>query len=241
MLSGALLHIKNLDFSYGPSHRPDVWSLRIDDFFVQPGVLYLVKGNNMSGKSTFLNIIAGLVPVDRWLDCVFVNGGRLQTATDLRSLVTVLSNSDEMFPELSIWDNIRVALPRNGREVERRLRRECEHFLGLSDVFLGRSLNDQLAELSTGGRALVKLCRAHCSVSRILVVDELSSYLDDERARFFLDSVLTQVREGVAAIVVSHSDRDRSYLTCAIKTFGARSDELSIVRTGNLSELQYER
>lgn len=239
--SEPLLHISNLIFSYDSKISPDVWKLHIADFSINNSDICLIKGNNMSGKSTFLNIIAGIQPVESRLDHMSsFTSSDIHSVANLRGLSKILSNSDNMFPDLSIWDNVRIALPKGRWGMEKKQRQECVNFLDRSDVFSGKSIDNTLGSLSTGARALVKLCRAHISASRIIVIDELTSYLDDSRSHFFLDRVMELIKNGASVLIVSHSERDRTYLLdCATKS-GMNTRQISIVRKGNISELVYE-
>lgn len=236
-----LLRISNLVFSYCSNISADAWKLYIADFSINNSDLCLIKGNNMSGKSTFLNIVAGIQPVENKSDRTSsFTKSTIHSIANLQRLSKILSNSDDMFPDLSIWDNVRIALPNGGWEIEKKQRKGCERFLDRSDVFSGKSIDDPLGSLSTGAKALVKLCRAHISASRIVVIDELTSYLDDSRSRFFLDFVMELIENGAAVLIVSHSERDRNYLLEKSSKSGRNTRQISIIRKGNVSELVYE-
>src|ERR1700733_15359252 len=206
----ALLSINGLEFSYGPRAQAGTWTLRVPRFDVESNEVHIISGNNMSGKSTFINIVGGLQSADNAR--IRIRGQEVKSASEIQKSVITLSNSDNMFPEFSIWDNIRIALPRNGKKTYARQREECSNFLTASEIFSGKSLDDPLDSVSTGGRALVKLCRAHVSGAALVVIDELTSYLDDERASFFLNRVLSLLDTGTSVLIVSHNERDRLYI-----------------------------
>ena len=191
----------------------------------------------MSGKSTLLNIISGIQPIDTKTNAISINERPIDDCRELQSMSTFLSNDDKMFPEFSIWDNIRIALPRTDHSSENERRTACAEFLGQSDIFSNRSVDDPLGDLSTGGRALVKFCRAHVSSEPVVIVDELTSYLDDARAAFFLERTMELVGHGAAVLIVSHSERDRSYLKERGSTLGIQVAELSVERENNVSEV----
>lgn len=239
MPSNELIKISGLQFSYDTASDIDAWTLHIRDFSIVEKKLYIISGNNMSGKSTFLNIIAGVQPLGGDCNLVSVRGERIKDVEQLRDISVFLSNDDNMFPEFSIWDNIRVTLQKSDRLTERKQRESCAEFLNKSDIFAGRSLDAALGDLSTGGIALVKFCRAHVSDSAIVIVDELTSYLDDSRAAFFLDRILELIGDGAAVLIVSHSERDRSYLRDRAGRFGIDISEVAIERVGNISELKF--
>jgi putative ABC transport system ATP-binding protein len=206
-----LLSIAGLRFSYDRRKSDGMWTLLVENFTVRAREVHIIVGNNMSGKSTFLNIVAGLQSVSHF-QSIKLRGVEIHDIRELRKQSMILSNSDNMFPELSVWNNIQVALPRFSRARQTACMDECRHFLERSDVFDGKSLESPLYSLSTGGRVLVRLCRAYAAKRSLVVIDELTSYLDDQRSRFFLDRVLSLLSRETSVLIVSHNERDRAYI-----------------------------
>lgn len=225
-MTSNLLTLVEYNFSYIKTPLPEDWNLKIHYFALKRGNFILLTGDNMSGKTTFLRLLAGKEAFSE----------KLSASSHLGKAI-FLSNADQMFPELSTWDNIRVALPQSSARNEKLIREKCTEFLGDSNIFSDQILENPLGNLSSGGRSIVKLCRAVASDRNIILVDEMTSYLDSERASFFLDFLISRTFSGDAIVLVSHSDRDRDYVKKKI-TDPAALQEFHIFRRRNQSSVE---
>lgn len=194
------------------------WRLAIPSFELNRGEVAVVSGDNMSGKSTLLSILGGMISLKGCTGSVLGQAASEESQERLAENSIVLSSDDKMFPELSVRQNILISnrsLPflSNRRQID-----------AARAIFVGSGVTSEVAfdaplgSLSSGGRALAKLARAHLSSSPIVIVDEISSFLDEARARYFLTSVVQLAKDGRAIIIVSHSDRDRQQLLCESHT-----------------------
>ena len=62
MANEIMLHAVDIDKSFGPTHAVDHVSI---DFY--KGEIHTLIGENGSGKSTFTNMLTGIIP--GWIDC----------------------------------------------------------------------------------------------------------------------------------------------------------------------------
>lgn len=232
-----IVNIKNALFSYKPIDE-DVWRIEIENFTLEKGTLLLVKGNNMTGKSTFLNIISGMLYNKNYHGDFIVNGIQVRDSRDIRNISTIISNSDSMFPELSIWENIKISIPTNKKIADEK--KKCIEIIKNSGILKDEDIDKPLENFSTGTKSLVKLCRAYISSKEIAIIDELTSYLDDSRAYFFLDMIIDLLKKNTTVLLVSHSNRDRSYILQKAINLNIKIKNISIVRTGNISKLSYD-
>lgn len=235
----SFLEIKKLEFCYGKAQY-DSWKLCVDKYVLDKGTISLVRGNNMSGKSTFINLFSGFYGDENVVSSIYINGKNILSVSSLKNISTLISNADDMFVDFSIWDNIRLAVRESSPLTSELQQEKCVTFLKKSDIFEGTSIDMPLGNLSTGGKALVKLCRALVSSSELIVIDELTSYLDDSRAYYFLDEVLSFAQRGSAVVLVSHSERDRNYLANQANLHSIPIQMVTINRIGNKSDLYYE-
>lgn len=204
-----ILSISDASFRYGDP-TVERWHLDIPAFSISPSDLYLLSGDNMSGKSTFLRFVGGVGSNLSFIGNVMIAGEPVRESPDLADLSVVLSSDDDMFPEFSILENITVGVAvgdRRGHYIPL-----IEKLLDEAGVFNNRSLHTPLAALSSGGRAIVKFCRALVSKRALVLMDEISSFLDVERSHLVLTAAMELAREGRALIVVSHSERDRLFI-----------------------------
>ena len=161
-------------------------------------------GPSGSGKSTLLRCINLLEPVDS--GSVFVGGVELTAggvdADDVRKRIGIVFQSFNLFPHLSILDNITLA-PRRVRGVGRRPAEEAAYVLldrfGLRDK--ASSFPDRL---SGGQQQRVAIIRALAMEPEVMLFDEVTSALDPE----LVGEVLSAVRElaalGMTLVLATH-------------------------------------
>ncbi|UFN47321.1 ATP-binding cassette domain-containing protein [Roseomonas sp. OT10] len=167
------------------------------DLQVRQGDILSIFGPNGCGKSTLINMLAGLLPTDGG-EILF--DGRLPA--EVRIGYVFQNYREALFPWRRAADNIRyplrlMGLPR--AEIERRVE-------ALSADFRVRfDLNRYPYELSGGQQQLVSIMRALAVEPEVLFLDEPFSALDYETTlslRELLQDVLK--RAGVTTLLVSH-------------------------------------
>jgi len=182
---------------------------------VRAGEYVAILGESGIGKSTLLNVIAGLEPVDSGQ--MFLDGREL-TAMDDDSL-TLLRRSHYGFvfqafyvlPSLTVEQNVALPLLLRGEHDATRVHAVIEA-VGLK----GREASPP-RELSGGELQRVAIARALVGEPKVVLADEPTGNLDPENARLVLDLFRAQVKErGAAAILATHSEQaaagcDRRY------------------------------
>lgn len=175
------------------------------DLDVPRGRFVSVFGPNGCGKSTLINLIAGLIPVDAG---TILFGGKPLRETKIGY---VFQNYREaLFPWMSAWKNIEYPLKIAkvpAAERARRVDRLVEH-LGVK-VDLAR----YPYELSGGQQQLVSIMRALVIEPEVLFLDEPFSALDYEMTLFMrerLQRVFNETR--TTMVLVSHDLEEAVYL-----------------------------
>lgn len=167
------------------------------DLDVRRGDILAIFGPNGCGKSTLINMAAGLLPKD---------GGEIlydgREVGEIRVGYVFQNYREALFPWLRAVDNIRYPLRRMGlpaAAVEARV-------AGLAERFRVRfDLNRYPYELSGGQQQLVSIMRALAVEPEVLFLDEPFSALDFETTlslRGLLQRVLKDL--GITTILVSH-------------------------------------
>lgn len=164
-----------------------------------------IFGPNGCGKSTLINMIAGLIPVDAGE--VLFDGKRLSETV----IGYVFQNyRDALFPWKRCIDNIKYPLQLAGRskaECEARTQELIESF----DVRF--DLNRYPYELSGGQQQLISIMRALAPHPEVLFLDEPFSALDYEMTLFMRDKLQAVfAATGTTMIVVSHDLEEAVYL-----------------------------
>lgn len=175
------------------------------DLDIPRGKLVSVFGPNGCGKSTLINIIAGLIPSDA--------GEILFDGKPLRAIKFgyVFQNYREaLFPWLRSVDNIEYPLKLmklSKPERDARVERLVAHF-GLK-----LDLNRYPYELSGGQQQLVSIMRALVVEPEILFLDEPFSALDYEMTLFMREQLQRIFMEtGTTTVLVSHDLEEAVYL-----------------------------
>jgi NitT/TauT family transport system ATP-binding protein len=167
------------------------------DLDVRRGDILAIFGPNGCGKSTLINMAAGLLPAD---------GGEIlydgRTVAEVRIGYVFQNYREALFPWRRAAENIRYPLRRMGlpaQEIERRLQ-------ALSAAFRVRfDLHRYPYELSGGQQQLVSIMRSLAVEPEVLFLDEPFSALDYETTlslRTLLQQVLKERR--TTTILVSH-------------------------------------
>lgn len=181
---------------------PVVHALSLD---VPDGRVTTIIGPNGCGKSTLINMIAGLVPMDAGE--ILFDGKSLK---DTRIGYVFQNYREALFPWMRTIDNIAYPLKLEGRskaEVDRRMQELVASF----DVKF--DLNRYPYELSGGQQQTASIMRALANQPEVLFLDEPFSALDFEMTLFIrekLQDVFMQT--GTTMLLVSHDLDEAVYL-----------------------------
>lgn len=167
------------------------------DLEIDRGRIVSIFGPNGCGKSTLINMMAGILPMD---------AGRVtfdgKPVRDTRIGYVFQNYREAVFPWLRAIDNILYPLQFLGLDRAERARR-AERLIAAFDVRL--DLNRYPYELSGGQQQLVSIMRALVIEPEVLFLDEPFSALDYEMTLFLrekLQHALTAQR--VTTLLVSH-------------------------------------
>jgi polar amino acid transport system ATP-binding protein len=161
-------------------------------------------GASGSGKSTLLRCIDLLEIVDDGvveLDGEDITDPRVD-ANKVRTRIGLVFQSFNLFPHLSVLDNVTLAL----RRVHRvgRDRAEAEGLAMLDRVGLRDRAGDHPDELSGGQQQRVAIARALVTKPRLMLFDEVTSALDPELVGEVLGLVRELRDEGMTMVLATH-------------------------------------
>ena len=173
-------------------------------FAVKSGEVIVVVGPSGCGKSTLLRCLNGLEPVQggrvKLGNETVAYGGKNLTA--LRQRIGMVFQSYELFPHLTVLDNILLAPTKVQKRPKAEVQKEAEALL--DRVGLLQKAKSYPRELSGGQKQRVAIVRALCMHPEILLFDEVTAALDPEMVREVLDVMLDLAREGKTMIIVTH-------------------------------------
>ena len=173
------------------------------DFRLEAGEYVSVMGESGVGKSTFLNLIAGLDAPDGGellIDGIAMSGLDDNAATLLRrQKLGFIFQAFHVLPHLTLEQNVALPLMLNGLPLARA--RQLLEAVGLP----GRA-GDFPRQLSGGELQRVAIARALAHRPRLLLADEPTGNLDPDTAADILALLRDEIRaSGASAIMVTHS------------------------------------
>ena len=194
-----MIQLKNVSKWYG-----SVQVLNECSTDIRKGEVVVVCGPSGSGKSTLIKTINGLEPIQKGE--IYVDGQALHDArTDLprlRSRVGMVFQHFELFPHLSVTDNLTLAqikvLGRGKNEARERGLKMLDRvgLLAHKDKFPG--------QLSDGQQQRVAIARALSMDPIVMLFDEPTSALDPEMVGEVLDVMVKLANEGMTMMCVTH-------------------------------------
>lgn len=194
------LHCRGIVKSYGP-----VEVLKSVDFTVLPGQVVALIGENGAGKSTFNNIIAGVVAPSggqMWLDGV--DYAPHSPAEAIQHGVVLIHQEIRLLPELTVAENIFLGRqPMKGGRVDRdRMVRESREILDALGVHVDprRSVRGLSMAVQQG----IEICKAILRKPRYVIFDEPTASLGESDAERIFEQVRILKENGTAVIYVSH-------------------------------------
>ena len=210
--------LENVSKRYGQQTVVNNISLEIED-----GEFFVLLGSSGSGKSTILNIIAGLAPADEGR--VLLHGRDVTDLPTQKRNVGFVFQNYALFEYMTIAENIEFGLQiRKVPKKERQMKRdELLELVGL--VGLGERMPKQL---SGGQQQRVALARALALEPDVLLLDEPLGALDAKirtELRRSLKAIQRQL--GVATILVTHDQEEAFDL----------ADRIGVMSYGRLIEV----
>ncbi|GAA3436612.1 amino acid ABC transporter ATP-binding protein [Kutzneria kofuensis] len=181
---------------------------------VAAGEVAVVLGPSGSGKSTLLRSVNHLEKVDRGqirVDGELIGyrrrGNKLYELKERevlkqRSAIGFVFQNFNLFPHLTVADNVAEAPVATGRLRRKPARAKALELLGR--VGLAERADAYPRQLSGGQQQRVAIARALALDPKVVLFDEPTSALDPELVGEVLDAMLDLARSGTTMIVVTH-------------------------------------
>ncbi|MTH99833.1 ABC transporter ATP-binding protein [Roseibium sp. RKSG952] len=234
--AGAVTEDRYLEFSQlkkvyptpkGPLTVVDGFELKM-----QKGEFTTLIGHSGCGKSTVLNMVAGLNPITE--GAIILDGTHVTRAGPDRAVVF---QSPSLMPWLTAYENVALGVDKVYPDASRAEKRDVIEYY-LAKVGLVDAMDKAAADLSNGMKQRVGIARAFALSPKLLLLDEPFGMLDS-LTRWELQDVLMDVwkRTEVTAICVTH-DVDEAILLADRVVMMSNGPN---ARIGNIMEVDLPR
>ncbi|MGM0125206.1 polar amino acid transport system ATP-binding protein [Enterococcus sp. AZ194] len=192
-----MIELKNISKKFGNKEVIKNLNLTIPD-----GEILAIVGPSGGGKTTLLRTLAGLETIDSG---TFLQNGKAFNPTETtehEQVVGVVFQDFQLFPHLSVFDNISLApkmVLKQTKETYTQKIQELAQTLGISELLASYPF-----QLSGGQKQRVAIARALAMNPSVLAYDEPTSALDPELRQQVQSLILSLKEEGVTQIVVTH-------------------------------------
>jgi urea transport system ATP-binding protein len=188
----ARLAVEGLDQHYGSAQV-----LRGISLAIEPGQCLAVLGRNGAGKTTLLRCLAGLISVSR--GHVTLDGTDLTRASPdarARAGLAYVPQGREIFPDLTVAENLRVAARAHGLERSGAIEEAAALFPALRDLWQRPGGN-----LSGGQQQQLAIARALVTRPRLLLLDEPTEGIQPSIVAA-IEAVLTGLKGRISVLLV---------------------------------------
>lgn len=209
--------IKNLNKTYGNDKIFDNFNIDFYDDKVN-----CIVGESGCGKTTLLNIIAGLIDV-----------GSCEISGITKKDISYVFQEDRLIPWLTVKENLEIALKRY--YVKQDLKGKVSEVLNL--VGICGIENKYPHELSGGMRQRVNIARAFGKPSRIILLDEPFKSLDYKLKYTIINEFIEILKkENRMVILVTHDLDEAIYFQGNIIVLGGRPVQIKGTFINNLEK-----
>jgi branched-chain amino acid transport system ATP-binding protein len=188
------LEVRGLTAGYGQSTV-----LRDVNLTVERGAIVSLIGPNGAGKSTLLRVVSGLIRPRA--GSVLLDGRdvtKLSTANRTGSGLVLCPEGRQLFPSLTVGDNLRLGALSCGRK------NDPESLAMVLDLFprIGQRLKQKVGTMSGGEQQMVAIGRSLMARPKVLLLDEPSLGLAIGVIQAVADALKYLRRDGISCLIV---------------------------------------
>ncbi len=206
-MGNAYLSLSRVDMTFtsrGGAGNPVLKGIDLD---VQRGEFISLIGHSGCGKSTVLNIVAGLLRATA--GGVIVDGREVNTPGPDRAVVF---QNHSLLPWLTVYQNVELAVDKIFRGTRSAAERKAWILHNLKMVNMGHALDRLPSEISGGMKQRVGIARALAMEPKVLLLDEPFGALDALTRAHLQDEVIRiQAELGNTVLMITH-DVDEAVL-----------------------------
>jgi ribose transport system ATP-binding protein len=194
----ATLLLSGISKSYG-----GVAALTDVSLEVLPGEVHALLGENGAGKSTLMGVASGTTAADAGTITFAgepVSSFNPAVATDLG--IAIVHQHPAVLPDLTVEENIRLAVPASILEVGGDPRSTMRAML--AEVGATTHLADRVEDLSVAQKHLLEIAKALAISPKLLILDEPTAPLGQESVDLLFALVRQAAAKGTAIVYITH-------------------------------------
>ncbi|UZD24376.1 ABC transporter ATP-binding protein [Algoriphagus halophytocola] len=200
-----LFQSENISFAH-----PGQATMKFPDLALDGGEALLVLGKSGSGKTTFLNLLAGLLsPATGSIQLGEKTYGSL-SAQQLDKYrgeeIGIVFQKPHLLAALNVKENLQMAQYFSVKKTQ-----DISSLLG--ELGLGAKISAAVSTLSEGEAQRVSIARALANHPKLILADEPTASLDDENAEAVIQLLKNQaLKIGAVLIIVTHDQRVKKHV-----------------------------
>lgn len=211
-----MLEIKNISKTFNPGTVNEKRALQNVSLTLEDGDFVTVIGGNGAGKSTMLNAIAGVWPVDQGQ--ILIDGQDVTKLPEYKRAVFLgrvfQDPMNGTAATMGIEENLALALRRGQSRtfragIKNNEREAYKRLLATLGLGLEERLTSKVGLLSGGQRQALTLLMATLKKPKLLLLDEHTAALDPKTAAKVLETTDTIVnRDKLTTLMITHNMKD---------------------------------
>ena len=208
--------LKNCLFSYNKNNK---LVINIDQLDIDSGEKVFLYGPSGHGKSTLLNLTAGVLKANSGV--VEVLGQDMTKSSQSKrdrlrgEKIGYIFQIFNLIPYLTVKENIILPCLINKKRSNDDYDKQAEELI--DSLGLREHINKQVTDLSIGQQQRVAAARALIGNPEMIIADEPTSALDEKNTREFMELLMSVwEKKKFTLIFVSHDERLKSYFSRAI-------------------------
>ena len=193
------------------------------DFEVRKGEIFGFLGPNGAGKTTTIRILTGIIKPDSG-EAIILGYDILRNPLKAKQFIGVVPETANAYIDLTAWQNLMLTAELYG--IPKRERHARAERL-LKDLGLYQRRNSLVRGFSKGMKQKLILCMALISNPQILFLDEPTTGLDVESARFLRSYVRQLSKQGTTVFLSTHNMEEANKLC----------DRIAIINHGKIAAI----